>query len=180
MQLKKYFIPKNYLRYLTIRLNALRGDVFSNAGPITDEDFEQLRAGIDEVNPRVFIEIGPGKGVSTRKIYNYFRRNHPECHFYTLEVFEKYSNEIRAQFSDCPTFHAISGLSVCVEETSPPAYDELENYSGPTDILRKLFKTDLENSEVDIAFIDSRKGSTLAEFLLLTEKVSSEGLSRGF
>ncbi len=176
MSLQKYFIPKNYIRYLRRLLNALQGDVFSNAGSITDEDFEQIRIGIEQVNPKIFIEIGTGKGISTKKIYNYLRSNYPKCHLYTLEVFKKYHNQIRKQFYDCHTFHALNGLSVLVEETTPPAYNELMHYSGPTDILRKLFNQDLKNRQVDIAFIDSRKGSARAEFLLLEKKLSSRGI----
>lgn len=175
-RLQKFFIPQNYYKYARSYFNRLQGDEFSNPGPITDEDFQQIKIGIDEVKPKVFIEIGTGKGISTKMIYNYLKKNYPECHFYTVEIFKKYFKSIMKRFADCPTFHPLLGLSVRREETTPPAYDELNNYSGPSDILRKLFNDKLKNRNVDIAFIDSRKGSSLAEFLILEKRLSEKGI----
>jgi len=64
-------------------LHTLRGDVFSNAGPIADEGFEQIGIRIEQVFPKIFIEIGTGKGILAKRIYDYLRSNYPKCHFYT-------------------------------------------------------------------------------------------------
>jgi predicted O-methyltransferase YrrM len=176
MLFKKFLIPPNYTNYLKRLLNRFQGDVFSNPCPITDKDFEQIRIGIDEVIPKIFIEIGTGRGVSTRLIFNHLAHNYPECQFWTIEVFRKYYKSIMKLFGYCSTFHPLWGLSVCKEETTPPAYNELKNYTGPFDILRKLFGHDLKTKKVDIAFIDSRKGSALAEFLILEKNLSERGI----
>jgi len=173
---KKFFVPRNYINYARNFINVLRGDKFSNSGAITNDDLEQIRIGIDEVKPKVFIEIGTGRGVSTKKIYDYLINNYPECHFYTIELFKKYYKSIRKHFSYSPTFHPVLGLSVCLEETTPPASSELNNYVGPKDILRDLFNDGLKNKKVDIAFIDSRKGSALAEFFILRKHLSKNGI----
>ena len=75
-----------------------------------------------------------------------------------------------------PQFHALWGLSVLKKETTPPAYNELMNYYGPSDILRQLFNNELENTKIDIAFIDSRKGTALAEFHVLRKHLSNNGV----
>jgi len=56
------------------------------------------------------------------------------------------------------------GLSVLAEETTPSAYDKLIKYTGPTDILRSLFNKYPKNGRVEIAFVDSRKGSAGQSF----------------
>jgi predicted O-methyltransferase YrrM len=173
---KKYLSPITWTRFLKRVCNKLRGDIFSNPGPITDQDFEQIRMGINEVKPKLFIEVGTGGGVSTRKIYKYLRRNYSDCHFYTIEIFRKYYENVRKDFSHCSTFHAFVGLSVNREEATFPAYGELINYSGPADILRNLFKNEIKGKRVDIAFIDSRKGTALAEFSILEKNLSSKGI----
>jgi predicted O-methyltransferase YrrM len=75
------------LRKKIIRfIQRIKGDVFQNPGPITDEDFEIIRQGIEEVKPLLLIEIGTGRGISTRKIAHYLRNNNPKCHFYTIDI----------------------------------------------------------------------------------------------
>lgn len=177
---KKFLIPINYLRYLrrlskTLR-GIVRGDVFSNPGPITDEDFEQIRVGIEEVKPKVFIEIGTSEGFSTKKIYNYLKANYPDCHFYTLDIYKKHYENARKQFANDGNFHPLLGLSVLKEEATPPASNKLIFYSGPSDILRRLFNNDLKKKNVDIAFIDSVKGTAVGELLLLEKKLSTNGI----
>jgi len=68
------------------------------------------------------------------------------------------------------------GLSTRIDETTHPACEELIDYKGPTDTLKKLFKNDLRIKKVDIAFIDSRKGNALAEFLIISEHLSPNGI----
>ncbi len=77
---------------------------------------------------------------------------------------------------DHKTFHPLLALSVRREETTNPAYEELKNYSGPEDVLRRLLNGRLKDKEIDIAFIDSRKGTALAEFLILKERLSKRGV----
>ena len=55
-------------------------------------------------------------------------------------------------------------------------FGELKNYKGPNDILRNLLDDEFEKRHLDIAFIDSRKGTALPEFLLLEKKLSPNGI----
>jgi len=119
------------------------------------------------VKPETYIEIGTGRGISATYVFNYLQTNYPKCHFYTLEIFPQHYEAIREKYKNADHFHALLGLSVTREETTNPAHDELANYSGPVNTLRKLLEKDFESKKVDIAFIDSRKGSALAEFHLI-------------
>ena len=174
--IKKILLSSKYTHYLIKNIRKIRGDVFGNQGPITAQDFEVIKNGIEEVKPKVFIEIGTGVGSSAEKIYNYLKDHYPDCHFYTMDIFKNHITNINKKYSGHPTFHALLGLSVSPEETTPPARDELADYHGPVDILRHLLEDDLKNRNVDIAFIDSRKGSALAEFMLLEKYLSAEGI----
>ncbi|MCX6276300.1 MAG: hypothetical protein NTV09_13950 [Bacteroidetes bacterium] len=62
------------------------------------------------------------------------------------------------------------------EETTDPAFTELANYKGPTNVLRKLLDTELGGRLVDIIFIDSRKGTAVPEFLVIAERLSPNGI----
>jgi predicted O-methyltransferase YrrM len=154
----------------------LKGDYFYNAGAVTNHDCAVLKQGIDEVKPLNYIEIGTGKGISTTHIFNYLQTNFPQCHFYTLEIFKPYYDAICEKHKDSPCFHALLGLSVTREETTNPAYDELANYQGPVNILKNLLENDFGGKKVDIAFIDSRKGSALAEFKLIEKYLSPKDI----
>lgn len=170
------FLKKGVKKRLKKYYRALRGDHFDNAGAVTEQDYAVLKQGIDEVKPSSYIEIGTGKGVSATHVYNYLQKNFPECQFYTLEIFQQHYEAIRVKYLHSPTFHALLGLSVSREETTNPAYDELANYTGPVNTLRNLLQENFKDKKVDIAFIDSRKGSALAEFLLLEKYMSPNGI----
>ena len=157
-------------------LRAIKGDFFDNAGAVTPRDYEVLCQGIDEVKPSVYIEIGTGKGVSATYVFDYLKKNFPKCHFYTLEIFKEHYENIKLKYDSEPTFHALLGLSVTKTETTDPAFSELKNYHGPENTLRDLLEKDFTTKKVDIAFIDSRKGSALAEFLLLEKYISRSGI----
>lgn len=174
--IKKYFVPDKYIYKLRKIILALCGNVFTNPGPIKDQDFEQIRKAIDEVNPKTFIEIGTGTGVSTRAIYGYLRKNNPQCEFYTIEINKNYHKKIKEEFHGCATFHAILGLSVNREDTTDPARKELTLYFGPTNTLRDIVNNDLKDTQIDIAFIDSRVGTSLPEFLFLKDHLSPHGI----
>jgi predicted O-methyltransferase YrrM len=168
--------PARHLYHsLSRALRVLRGDVFANPGPISDRDFEEMRAGIDEVKPRVFIELGTGSGVSAARLYEYLTAHYPDCHFYTMEIFRDRYEAVRQRLKG-DTFHAVLGLSVLPGETTPPASVELENYRGPADVLRRLFDSELRDKGVDIAFIDSRKGTAVAEFKILDQHLNDGGI----
>jgi predicted O-methyltransferase YrrM len=149
------------------------GDRFQNHGAISDRDFEAMCAEIDRVRPSVFIEIGTGTGVSTRRLFAYLKGAAIACEFHTIELFEPNYRAIKGAIAD-PRFHPILGLSVTVAETTDPARTELADYAGPQNVLRDLLDR-LAGTSVDMAFIDSRKGSALAEFLVLAERLSPEG-----
>jgi predicted O-methyltransferase YrrM len=174
--IKKYFVPGNYSYKLKKIILALCGNIFTNPGPVKDQDIEQIRQGIDEVNPEIFIEIGTGTGVSTRNIYGYLQKKVPQCEFYTIEIYKDYYTKIKEEFCDCATFHAILGLSVNREDTTKPAYMELALYFGPTNTLRDLVNHDMKNKKIDIVFIDSRIGTSLPEFLFLKDHMSPNGI----
>lgn len=155
---------------------ALKGDFFDNAGAVTAEDYREIMRGIDEVKPESYLEIGTGKGVSAINVYGYLREKFPSCHFYTLEIFPEHNENIKKKFGQHATFHALLGLSVTKEETTEPAFSELKNYNGPVNTLRDLLDKDFSNKKLDIAFIDSRKGSALAEFILIEKYISPKGI----
>lgn len=181
LRIKNFFNIQSFKIHNLIKIckkiiGNIKGDVFFNPGSITDRDFKEIRNTIDKVKPSTFIEIGTGRGISTLKIYNYLKTFYPSCHFYTVEIYKRYYNNIKQQFSNNKTFHSLLGLSVRREETTNPAHKELKNYSGPDDILRKLLNGELRGKKIDIAFIDSRKGTALAEFLILKERLSKNGV----
>ncbi len=170
------FLKKRIKKRLKKYYRALRGDHFDNAGAVTSLDYQIMQLGIDEVKPSSFIEIGTGKGISATHVFNYLREHFPSCHFYTLEIFPEHYENIRKKYLGVPTFHALLGLSVSREETTSPAYDELAGYKGPVNTLRELLKREFSDRKVDIVFIDSRKGSALAEFKLLEPYMSVNGI----
>lgn len=151
------------------------GDRFQNDGGITDLDFEVMRRDIDRIRPGVFIELGTGTGVSTRKLFYAVRQQGLPFAFYTFEIFKRHRNAIRKAIPD-PTFHPIWGFSVTREETTEPCHSQLEGYNGPQNILRTVLNTDLAGRKVDMAFIDSNKGCAVAEFKLLAERLSKDGV----
>lgn len=157
-------------------LQKIRGDVFDNAGAVTALDISVIHGVIDQVNPKNFIEIGTGTGVSTRAIFNHLKEKFPACDFYTLDIFKEYLDRVLADYKDESRFHVRHGLSVTRAETTNPAFDELGNYHGPTNVLRKLLDTELKGIPVDVAFIDSRKGTAVPEFKLLAERLSPQGI----
>ena len=159
------------------RCNAIvRGNVFANPGPITEDDFRTLKRGVDEVKPRIFLELGTGRGISTTKLFGYLSQRYPTCHFYTIDAFKPFTDTVQSKYLEDPTFHAIHGLTLTREETTPPAYNELFYYSGPVNVLRNLLQSELKGQPIDIAFIDSRKGTALAEFMFLEGHLSRHGL----
>lgn len=157
-------------------MRALKGDYFSNAGAVTEMDLQLLRDAIDQVKPTLFIEIGTGTGASSRGIFQYILRQMPTCDFYTMDIFNNYLDDINKVFGTHPNFHTVLGLSVLRDEITDPAYTELSNYQGPTNSLRKLLDVELKGRMVDIAFIDSRKGTAVPEFHVLAERLSPNGI----
>jgi radical SAM protein with 4Fe4S-binding SPASM domain len=151
-------------------------NIFQNPYPIRNSDFLEIKKGIGEVKPNTFVEIGTGPGVSTRKIYSYLTENYPKCIFYTIDNLRTFFEGINQDFGHDKTFNAILGVSVKHNETTNPAYNELINYSGPTNVLRDLLKKNFQNKKLDMAFIDSRKGTSLAEFKILIQHLSEEGI----
>lgn len=170
------FVKKKVKKRLKKYYRALRGDHFDNAGAVTALDYQVIQIAIDEVKPSSYIEIGTGKGVSATHVYNYLQEKFPACHFYTLEIFQEHYDNILLKYKNHPTFHALLGLSVTREETTNPAFDELEKYNGPVDTLRDLLKREFSEKKVDMVFIDSRKGSALAEFKLVEQYISKDGI----
>ncbi|HRH65942.1 MAG TPA: class I SAM-dependent methyltransferase [Bacteroidia bacterium] len=170
------FLKKGVKKRLKKYYRALRGDHFDNAGAVTEFDYAVLKAGIDEVKPSTYIEIGTGKGISATQVFNYLQEKFPQCHFYTLEIFQQHYEAIREKYKNSPCFHALLGLSVTRGETTNPAHDELANYTGPVNTLRTLLENDFAGKKIDIAFIDSRKGSALAEFKLIEKHLSPRGI----
>jgi predicted O-methyltransferase YrrM len=156
-------------------ISVLRKDYFSNPGPISEGDYLEILSSIDEIKPKIFVEIGTGKGISAEKIFNYLISKSSLCKFFTIDIYKKNCDMANSKFRNFSQFRALHGLSVSREETTSPAFDELKNYSGPQDILRNLIKT-LNKELIDIAFIDSRKGSALAEFLVLEKYLSQNGV----
>lgn len=132
--------------------------------------------GVDAVKPSLFIEIGTGKGISTSHIFEYLEKNFPDCTFYTIEIFKEHWENIQKRFGGRKNFNALLGLSVTKEETSDPAFTELSNYEGPQNVLRQLLENKLSGRKIDIAFIDSRKGSAVAEFHLILEHLNPAGI----
>jgi predicted O-methyltransferase YrrM len=170
------FLKKDVKKRLKKYYRALRGDHFDNAGAVTPQDYAVLQKGIDEVKPASYIEIGTGRGISASHVFEYLQQHFPACHFYTLEIFPGHYEAIRSKFQAHANFHALLGLSVTREETTDPAFQELKNYSGPVNTLRNLLEKEFSTKGVDIAFIDSRKGSALAEFKLLEKHMSPHGI----
>ncbi len=165
---------KDKIKYFLKTYSHLRGDIFANAGPIDDNDSISLKKSINQIKPRIFIEVGTGRGASTREIYKYLHANCPNCHFYTIDILKKFTEAVDKEFP-YETFHTYVGLSVLKEEVTSPASEEVKDYSGPANILRKIIK-DLNDKKVDMAFIDSRKGSALSEFKILEKHLSSKGI----
>lgn len=170
------FIRKSAQKRIKKFIQHIRGDVFDNAGAVTPMDIEEIHRAIDEVKPSVFIEIGTGTGVSTRATFDYLNKKFPACDFYTLDIFKEYLDRVVADYPDSARFHVRHGLSVNRSETTSPALEELGNYDGPSNVLRKLLEKELKGIPVDIAFIDSRKGTAVPEFKLLAERLSPQGI----
>jgi predicted O-methyltransferase YrrM len=152
----------------------LTGNYFRNDGGIGGGDFEQIRLEIDRIRPALFIEIGTGTGVSSKRIFSYLDAQGIQCDFYTIEIFERYYLDIKNAVTH-PRFHPIHGLSVTAEETTDPARGELIGYRGPQNVLRELLNRDLSGRLIDMAFIDSRKGSALPEFRLMVPRLAPGG-----
>jgi predicted O-methyltransferase YrrM len=156
-------------------MGRLKGDYFDNVGAVTAQDLEVLTSAIDHLKPSLFIEIGTGKGFSTRGIFRYLTKNAPSCDFYTIDIFKEYLEKVGDEFRESPRFHTLHGLSVNREETTNPAFKELKSYSGPQNALRSLLDNQLKGRTVDIAFIDSRKGTAVPEFNVLAERLTPDG-----
>jgi len=156
-------------------MGRLKGDYFDNVGAVTAQDLELMTSAIDRTGPSLFIEIGTGKGFSTRGIFRHLLDRFPRCDFYTIDIFKEYLERVNDEFSSHPTFHACHGLSILREETTDPAYKELKSYHGPQNTLRSLFENELKGRSVDIAFIDSRKGTAVPEFDVLAKHLSNNG-----
>jgi hypothetical protein len=152
-----------------------RGDIFQNQGVFAAADFEVIRKGIDEVRPKTFIELGTGEGTATEMIFRYLEKYYSECEFWTIEIFRPLAEAVQTRFGANPKFHAVWGLTVTPEETTDPARSELVSYTGPIDRLRKILDQ-IVGQGVDMALIDSRKGSSLAEFKLLEQRLSPGGI----
>ena len=150
------------------------GDRFQNDGGISDRDFDEIRSAMDRIHPSIFIEVGTGTGISTKRIFGHLVGLGTPFDLYSIEIFEHYHARIARAISD-RRFHPILGLSVLIEETTDPARSELANYRGPQNVLRTLLTTEIAGRVIDLAFIDSRKGSALAEFKLLAERLSCDG-----
>jgi predicted O-methyltransferase YrrM len=150
------------------------GDRFQNHGGISERDFDEIRNAMDRIRPSIFIEVGTGTGVSTRRIFAHLVDHGIVCDLYSIEIFERHHARIQEAISD-RRFHPILGLSVLVEETTDPARSELASYRGPQNVLRSLLATELAGRTIDLAFIDSRKGGALAEFKVLSERLSPAG-----
>lgn len=163
-----------YVRWVRRRLNVIRGDKFANPGAITSDDFEAIRTSIDEVQPKNFIEIGTGTGVSARRIFAYLQEHFPECEFYTIELFGARHNAIKKAFAGVDKFHPILGLSTTRDETTDPAFSELDGYDGPVNVLRKLIVE--QTPEIDVAFIDSRKGTAVSEFEAISSAMTDRSV----
>ncbi|MFM2136431.1 MAG: Methyltransferase domain [Bacteroidota bacterium] len=156
-------------------MGRLKGDYFDNVGAVTTKDLEVITQAVDRLRPSLFIEIGTGKGFSTRGIFRHLNAHFPDCTFYTIDIFKEYLDAVRKEFENNTAFHSCHGLSVRREETTDPAFTELKNYSGPQNVLRDLFERELKSRKVDIAFIDSRKGTAVPEFAVLAQHLSSDG-----
>lgn len=156
-------------------MGRLKGDYFDNVGAVTAKDLELMTSAIDRLRPALFIEIGTGKGFSTRGIFRHLAQHFPDCSFYTIDIFKEYLEDVLKEFEQHASFHSCHGLSVKREETTDPAFTELKNYSGPQNVLRKLFEGELKGRGIDIAFIDSRKGTAVPEFQVLAEHLSPNG-----
>ncbi|HET9149522.1 MAG TPA: class I SAM-dependent methyltransferase, partial [Alphaproteobacteria bacterium] len=150
------------------------GDRFQNDGGINDADFDVIRKDIDRVRPSVFIEIGTGVGISARKIFAYLKAQGRPFDFYSIDIFKGHLKVANAAMPDA-NFHPVWGLSVTVDETDEPARSTLAGYDGPQNVLRNIINTDLAGKTVDIAFIDSAKGSALPEFKVLAEHMTPNG-----
>jgi predicted O-methyltransferase YrrM len=150
------------------------GDRFQNHGEISDRDFIEIRTAMDRIRPSVFIEVGTGKGISTKRIFSHLVGLDVAFDLYSIEIFAQHHARIAQAIRD-PRFHPILGLSVRIEETTDPARSELATYNGPQNVLRSLLDTELAGRTIDLAFIDSRKGSALAEFKVLAARLSSDG-----
>ena len=150
------------------------GDRFQNHGEISDRDFDEIRTAMDRIRPSIFIEVGTGRGVSTRRIFAHLVGLGIPFDLYSIEIFAQHHARIAQAIRD-PRFHPILGLSVRIEETTDPAHSELATYKGPQNVLRTLLDSDLAGRTVDLAFIDSRKGSALAEFNVLAARLSRHG-----
>jgi len=70
----------------------------------------------------------------------------------------------------------VLGLSISPEETTSPAREELRGYKGPVNVLRELIQNELAKTKIDVAFIDSRKGSALPEFFLVEKHLAPNGI----
>ncbi len=112
-QFLKRMLPEHLRKILVRRrkvIRARRGDVFQNPGAISEEDFLQIKKGIDEIAPSVFVEIGTDRGASTETLFTYLRNNFPECEFFTIDIFLWHVLNARSKFADEPRFHAIHDL----------------------------------------------------------------------
>lgn len=150
------------------------GDRFQNDGGINDADFEAIRKDIDRVRPSVFIEIGTGVGISARKIFSYLKAQGRPFDFYSVDIFRGHLKAASTAIPDA-NFHPVWGLSITADETTEPARSTLSGYSGPQNVLRMLLDTELAGRTVDVAFIDSAKGSALPEFKVLAERMAPNG-----
>src|ERR1700722_18341995 len=103
------------------------GDRFQNDGGISDRDFDEIRTAIIRIRPSIFIEVGTGTGISTKRIFACLAELGPTFDLYSIEIFPRYHARIAQAIRD-PRFHPILGLSVRIEETTDPARSELADY----------------------------------------------------
>jgi len=147
---------------------------FKNSGGITPKDGELLIESINETNPKVYIEIGTGSTFSASKVFDYLVKNSIDCKFYTIDVNSKIIDGINETYGSYSNFKALQGLSVTKNELTSRAKQLSRGYEGEDDVLRKLLKQ--LNQKVDICFIDSIKGSSLAEFKIIVEHLQDNGV----
>lgn len=147
---------------------------FTNSGGITPKDGELLIESVNEINPKIYIEIGTGSTFSASKVFDYLIKKSIDCKFYTIDINSEIINKINETYKAYPNFKALQGLSVTKDELTSRAKSRSSGYKGNDDVLRKLLGE--LNQKVDICFIDSIKGSSLAEFKIIVEHLQDNGV----
>lgn len=161
---------------MKVKINKLDRLLYGDSAPggITDEDFDAIKKGIDEVKPKVFIEIGAGR--STRLVFEYLCKKCPSCVFYTIDPIIRFLEKAGQDFETHKNFNSLLGLSVKKEDLVSPALEEFGTYSGDENILVDLLESKFKNRKVDMLFIDSREGSAVAEFKAIEKYLSAKAI----